>query len=378
MLSFAETLPLDCPRCGAPFEAETWLIVDGHERPDLVTQVLTGTLHNVSCPQCAQGGAIPAPLLYHDGLAGRVLFAVPAGMEEREWRETAQGLLLTLIGLLPEAQRLPYLGEVQAEAGLSGIATVIEAEQLAGSPTAEEVPPLVRAIQALLAAHTPAELQQVVMDHAILRDAQAITILRELAHAAFQGNEDEAGTGFSRAADLLSELETLRKQAPPAPRIVKDFIPLMATAPALPDEDPLDELAFAVLRTATGAALAAVVDEHPPLLDEVSDELLGRWAERARRSGKPRIADGMDERRQALRELRVVYAQQQPVLDAVQALLDADDDAAVEEVLVEHGALLTDEADALLAHLAATADPELAMVIDARRAFAQAVRAALE
>lgn len=34
--SFSQTIELTCPRCGADFQAELWLIVDAAERPDLL------------------------------------------------------------------------------------------------------------------------------------------------------------------------------------------------------------------------------------------------------------------------------------------------------------------------------------------------------
>lgn len=373
MLSFAETLTLDCPNCATPFTAETWVTIDGAERPDLVARILDGSLHAVQCPQCGHGGMIPAPLLFHDGRAGRVLLAVPPGMAESEWREAGQTLLWSLIGALPESQRLPYLGELQAEQGLAGIAQVIRAEHLAGTAEDTEVlPPIVLAVEALLAARTPGEWQRVLHEHPILTEPQAVTILRELAHAAFQQDEEEAGRGFSRAADVLVELAQLVASSPLAPTT-------LPPTPAAADTDAeLEEFAFAILRTQSGADLAAVIDTYPELLDPASDAVLAAWSAATRAAGKPRMADGMDERRQALAEMRAEYARQQPVLDAIQVLLAADSAEAVEEAIVEYAELTTPAADELLGRLAEGADPEVAAIIAERRALLAQVRAILE
>ncbi len=361
MLSFAETLQLDCPRCHTPFSAETWIIIDGHERPDLVGQILDETLHQVRCPSCGQGGAVPATLLYHDAAAERVLLAVPPNMPKSEWREAGQTLLWSLIGALPTQARRPYLGDVQAEAGLAGIAQVIVAERLAGSGAAdEELPPIVVAIQELLAAESPAALQAALAAHPLLREAQSVAILRELAHAAFGQDEDEAGAAFSRAADLLVELHGLAAAPTPAP------------------PDPTDELAYALLRAQSGADLAALLEAEPALLDPAVDARLTEWVALARHTGKPLIADGVAQRVAALPQLRADYRAHQALVAAVTALLEAPTDAAVEEVLLEYDELLDPAADTLLAELAAAAEPELAALIAERRAFAGRVRRALD
>jgi hypothetical protein len=300
-------------------------------------------------------------------------------MPEDEWREAGQGLLWTLIGALPESRRDPYLGELQAESGLEGLALVLRAEGL-DAPIMEErddtMPPIVTAIQALLSAHGPAELQQVLHRHAILLDAQAVMILRELANEAFKQGEDEAGTGFSRAADILNEVRATTPYT--VPRAPAENPASHAGTQQVPADDPLDTMAFAVLRSVTGEMLAETVEQYPELLDPGSDAALAGWAERARAQGKPRIADGMDDRRASLRLIREQYESERPVFDAIQALLQAETAEELEMAMVEHDALFTDSADQMLQRLADAADPELADLVRERQVLLRRVRAALE
>jgi hypothetical protein len=376
-ISFAEPLELTCPRCGRPFEAETWLVVDARERPDLVARILDGSLHDVHCPHCGQDGQAPAPALYHNRPARRVLFAVPGGMPEPEWRAAAEGLLWTLIGALPEARREPYLGELQAEDGIAGIAAVIRAEGLAETAelAGEAALPLVTAIQALLGARGADELGRVLDRHPILLDPQAVAILRELAHEAFKQGEEEAGGGFSRAAELLNEVRAMR----PAAATRRESIQRDAAEPLAdpPPEDPLDELAFALLRGHTGEMLAETVDQHPELLEAETGARLGAWALRARAEGKQRVADALDERLVALRSMRERYEAERPAFEAVQALLEAATPAELESVLVEHDALYTGAVDGILEQLASGSDPEWTALVEERRRFLHRVRQAL-
>ena len=299
-------------------------------------------------------------------------------MAEEEWREAGQSLLWSLIGILPEQQRRPYLGELQAEAGLSGIAAVIRAERLAGVedvPDEEALPPIVTAIQALLAARGRAELERVLEQHPILADPQAVAIMRELAHEAYKQGEHEAGSGFTRAADILNELRDLRREGVLRAPVTRPAA--VGPAPPAREEDPLDELAFALLRSHTGELLAATVDEYPQLLEAEMDGELAAWANRARAAGKPRMADGIDERRQNLHTLREHYEAQRPVLEAVQALLDAESPEELEAVLVEYDALFTDEADAVLGRLAEGEDAAFAAFVEERLDFLRRVRQVL-
>ena len=69
--SYAENDHIACPQCGQEIEAAIWLIVDAGERPDLVVQLVAGTLREVVCPACDElVGHADAPLLlfrpHHD------------------------------------------------------------------------------------------------------------------------------------------------------------------------------------------------------------------------------------------------------------------------------------------------------------------------
>lgn len=373
-ISYAETIPITCPRCGTAFDADPFIIVDGVERPDLVQQIVDGTLHDTLCPNCGQTGSVAAPLLYHDGTNGRVLLGVPPAMPEQEWREIGQTLLWTLIGALPERARLPYLGDVQAEAGLDGVAEIIRREQLAGFMAEQpEVPPIVHAIQALLSATGSQALEAALRDHSILQEPQAVTILQELAAEATKQGQDEAADGFARAATLLEQLKTARAQAPAVSVSV-------ASAHASPAE--IETLAFVLLRSTIAAELAQAVDEHPELLEDWAGEALRAYITAAQSGGKARIADGLAERLDAVRAMRERYHAQKPVLDAVQAYLEAGSGDELEQVILEYDELTGDDADKALQRLATGAledgDPGFAAFVEQRLEFLRRVRAALD
>ena len=229
MISFSQPYELVCPTCHKPFSAEMWLIVDAEERPDLLAQIRDVTLHDATCPHCQQSGVVPAPLLYHDRRARTVLFGVPHDMDEQEWREIAQGLLWMLIGALPEDQRLPYLGELQAEAGVAGVAEMLEylvpapvsaAEALGdalGSDDPDEVPPLAQAMLRLGQIQTADDFQQLVAEYPFLLDDAMDDGLAGLAEAATEQGEIAVGQAFERARLTLVQLRQMldRRQHEP-------------------------------------------------------------------------------------------------------------------------------------------------------------------
>ncbi len=372
-ISFADTVSVTCPVCQTAFIGEVFIIVDQAERPDLAMRILDETLHDVRCPSCGQIGQVPSPLLYHDRASARVLLGVPPEMPESEWRELGQNLLWTLIGALPAEDRLPYLTNVQAEAGLAGVAHVIRSTPSPDAPDAddEELPPIVVAIQALLDAETPAELLQTLDDHPILNEPQSITIMQELASEARKQGQVEVAGGFAHAAELLMQVKQMRGQ------------PTNLSLGAMElSTELVEELAALLLRSTTGQELAQVIDERPELLEEATATALATYADEARRQNKARMAEGLDERIAALQQLRLQYQQQQPVLAAVQAYLVAETGDEIEAIVLEREELTTHEADQALERLAASAraegDLEFAVFVDERRAFLRQVRAALD
>ncbi|GIV98208.1 MAG: hypothetical protein KatS3mg057_2865 [Herpetosiphonaceae bacterium] len=226
-ISYSQPVDLECPACHRPFRAEAWMIIDAGERPELAEAIYEGTIHDVACPHCGQQGVIPAPLLYHDPARRRVLFAVPPDIPEEDWRAEAQGLLWMLIGALPEERRRPYLSAVQAEAGISGLALVLQrdrheadADESAVEALSEslaagegELPILAQAIIALLDAQTPMELERVFDSYPFLLDEAMDNALSDLAAAAYQQGDEQSAEALNRSRAILEQLRSMLNEA---------------------------------------------------------------------------------------------------------------------------------------------------------------------
>src|SRR5919199_1383834 len=103
-----------CPRCGRPFQAEVWLVIDRAECPELVHTLMEGELDVAVCPHCSAEGSISHPLLLHDSDRKQVLCALPLSVQGQDSaRELVGDLLHGLVEAIPADERRPYLGEVE-------------------------------------------------------------------------------------------------------------------------------------------------------------------------------------------------------------------------------------------------------------------------
>lgn len=402
-LSYSENATLTCPSCGASFAAEVWMLIDGGERPDLAHALREGALNMVVCSHCNAGSPAGAPLLFHDPEQRRVYFAAPPGAEQHEWREQAQSLLYLLIDNLPEEARRPYLGDVQVEQEIEGVRRAILRRQGARSrtgappPPAHGVehrvveappphpppatpPPILAAVQALIAADSPDELRATLDDHPVLLDDAADAALLQLIETARDQGEREVAVAFQQARATLADL---RASAQGRATGGEQQAGAQATGELISGTPRLPEVAYqAIIRVSSPDELAEAVRDYPVLLQAWVDDALAARAEAALDEGNERLARGIENRREFLADLRAEIIGQHALSQAVHAILDADGEDELAQVLAEYPALFTDAAQDALFNMAAAArargDQWLADHATERRAMLREVRAGLE
>ena len=409
-ISYSENAILNCPSCGQPFAAEVWMLVDAQERDDLAHALREGTLNVVACPHCGYHGPADAPLLFHDPAGRRVYFAAPPGTEEHEWREQAQPLLYMLVNSLPEEARRPYLGDVQVEQEIEGVrravlrrqgsrtrargAAPVEDRSPAPSvhgvehhvveappaPAPADTPPLFAAIQALLAANSAEEFATIVDEHPALLDSAADQVFTQLAEIAYAQGDHEVAEALREARLTLTGLRGAPAGDTETPR--HGDKELDRTLPSSRSPSLSDATYQAFLRVASAGELIETVRDHPALLESWADADLATRAEAALDEGNERMARSIEERREVLAELRAELIGQAPLLQAIQALLQAGDEDALAQALTAYPVLLTDAAQEALFTFAASAraqgDQQLAERAIECRAMLRTVREGLE
>ncbi|OAN42816.1 hypothetical protein A6A03_03620 [Chloroflexus islandicus] len=373
-ISYREQAPLTCPHCGKDFSAEIWLIIDADEEPAAAAALRREEVNMVACPHCGARGPAGAPLLYHDAQARRVLFAPAPGAADHEIREQARELHALLVGSIDIEQRRPYLADIDIAQDMSGLAHLLRrldarrrAPSAPPSPPppaapAAEPPPLLAAVEALLAADTAADLEQVLAKHPELLEPATIATLTQLADVAAAQGEAEIAQGLRNARDLLARMS--RRAEPER---------LTAIPP-----DALQ----ALLSAHSDAELEQVVARHPLLLRPEIDALLAAEIETALASEAERLAQLLEARRSMLAAFRTAPAPANDLETAIEALLVADDEDAIAQVIDQYPLLLSATAEQALWEFAAEAraggDEELARHAIACRELLRRVRAGLE
>ncbi|MDW8405233.1 CpXC domain-containing protein [Chloroflexus sp.] len=374
-ISYREQAPLTCPHCGVDFSAEIWLIIDAEEEPEAAAALRREEVNIVACPHCGARGPAGAPLLYHDARARRVLFAPAPGAADHEIREQARELHALLVGSIEVEQRRPYLADVDIAQDMSGLAHLlrrIDARRRAPAspppspsppPTpVAEPPPLLAAVEALLAADTATDLERVLAKHPELLEPATIATLTQLAEVAAAQGEPEIAQGLRNARDLLAGMS--RRAEPER---------LTAIPPAAMQE---------LLSAHSDAELEQVIARHPVLLRPEIDELLAAEIETALASDAERLAQLLEARRSMLAAFRTAPAPAADLEAAIEALLVADDEETIAQVIDQNPILLSATAEQALWEFAAEAraggDEELARHAIACRELLRRVRAGLE
>lgn len=406
-ISYQEHAELTCPACKADFAADIWMVLDAGEQPAEVAALRREALNIVTCPACGNNGPAGAPLLYHDGAARKVIFAPAPGSEEHEWREQARDLHALLVGSIAEDQRRPYLADVDIAQDLAGVGRLLErferrrgpakhgetepgsqADKALAPPTpaaqpqqpATEPPALLAAVEALLAADTAEELQTVLASHPLLLARTTDAALAELAEVALNQREPEIAESLGHARRLLAraaqggalEAAIGELSAASAPQEI-------TTAQAFVAE-LLEPALQALMAAGSATELAQVAERFPIVMQADIDGLLGEQVELALDMGDDRQAAALEERREALAQLRIVATREsasaadqpqaaadEPTLDeAIEALLLADGEESMAVVIDAYPMLLEDVAAQALWHFAAEArasgDEDLAIL----------------
>lgn len=403
-ISYSEQSALTCPSCGREFEATLWLVVDAQERPDLVEALRAGQLDSVTCPHCAASGPTGAPLLFHDAATRRVLFAPSTGAAEYEVREQARELMATLVSNLPEEQQAAYLGDVHVTQDIDGMRAALEKEErrrraragAAGqqaqpvqlppaatravptAPREEELPPLLLGVHELLNADTGEQIQRVLTDYPELLAPDADQTLAQLASIAVDQREHEVAEALAAARKVLGRLRMQND----APTVVEEHLAEEDEASAAASFQ-LSEAAYtALLQASTEEELLEATRAHPALLEPWVDTDLEQRIEAALDLGDDHGAQAIEDRREALAVVRNGVVGNDAMLDAIRALLSADEQDDIAVVLDAHPILLSDLAQEALWSLSAEArakgdDDTAAMAIE-YRALLREVRQGME
>lgn len=324
-----------------------------------------GSLNRVTCPHCGGSGPAGAPLIFHDGQTRRVIFAGVPGAAEHEIRDQARHLHTLLVESIPEEQRRAYLADVDIAQDVDGMTRMLKrADRRRGGETPDrgvsptETPPLLVAVQELLEARSPENLDRVIATHPALLARDTDTTLAQLADVAVE----------QRAYDIAESLQQARRLLSQSAGAVISALP--------------DPTLQALMQAQSGADLLDVTDVHPLLLRPEVDKLLAEQINLALDAGNDRLASALEERREALAELRTTASGEPTLEEAIEALLSANGEDDLADVLDHYPLLLDEVASQALWQFAAEArasgDEEMARYAIECRELLRRVREGLD
>lgn len=279
--SLSQAAELPCPHCGQPIPAEVWIVVDVEERPDLAVLACAGTLHDVHCANCGAQNAIEAPLLYHDSVARRLIYAAPAQTSVDEDRRIATHLAEHLLAGIDD-QSPAYLQRVEIIPGIETLGQALDQPPIdeEQEPPSEAAARL--AIAALLSADSEAAFAIALENHPSALHPSLDELL-EIMIGEAQANHDSAYAG---------SLRFVRERLAAARVTNNHSIQLLAAIQQL-------------LAASSEEEASAVVEEQAAyLLSPEAGELLSELARSAEQEGSDELAGQLRDVRDALHSLR--------------------------------------------------------------------------
>jgi hypothetical protein len=252
---------------------------------------------------------------------------------------------------------------------------------------------IAEAVRALLAADSAAKFAEIVAANPLLRADDTDAIIRQFADLSYAEGQRDVAAALQELRMALARMRSGGRTHEQALVEAAEYSqpihePSAASLEAQSSESgaesiKLSDTAYqALLQVASPEELRAAARDYPALLEEWADADLTERTEDALDEGNERLARMIETQRDALAELRAQLSQRDQVLQAARALMQANGEDAIADVISAYPMLLTDAAQDALFGLAADAraqgqDP-LAEYAISCRALLRTVRAGLE
>jgi hypothetical protein len=123
MPNFPQTAIVNCPSCGAQFNAQIHRIIDVGQNPEHKQQFLRGQLNQAICPRCDSRGMLSVPYFYHDPSKELALVFLPTelNLPEADQQRYIGSLTNEAMMNLPPEQRRGYLLQPQIFLRMEGL-----------------------------------------------------------------------------------------------------------------------------------------------------------------------------------------------------------------------------------------------------------------
>lgn len=316
---------INCPNCRQPVTADIDQLLDVNVDPTAKQRLLSGSFNIIQCPHCGYQGQVASPIVYHDPEKELLLTFVPpeVNLPRDEQQRVIGNLINRAVDNLPQEKRKGYLFQPKEHLTLQGLVErVLEAEGISKEMIAAQQERLNLLQRLVNIADKEARLEVIQQEHALI-DADFFNILSRLHETAqMSGDQESAKHLEDLQADLLENTEFGQE-------LKEQSVEIQAALESLQEagkELTRDKLLDIVARAPTDTRLRALVSLARPAMDYVFFQMLSNRIDRARGSGRQRLAD----LRERLLELTQEFDEQMQVRvaqarDLLESIIQAED-----------------------------------------------------
>lgn len=299
---------INCPNCRQPVTADIDQLFDVNVDPTAKQRLLSGSFNIIQCPHCGYQGQAATPIVYHDPENELLLSFVPpeVNLPRDEQQRVIGNLINRAVDNLPQEKRKGYLFQPKEHLTLQSLVErVLEAEGISKEMIEAQQERLNLLQRLANIADKEARLEVIQQEHELI-DADFFNILSRLHESAqMSGDQGSARRLEDLQVDLLDHTEFGRELTEQSEEIQAALESLQAAGKELTRDKLLDIVA----KAPTDTRLRALVSLARPAMDYVFFQMLSDRIDRARGSGRQRLA----EIRERLLELTQEFDEQMQV-----------------------------------------------------------------
>lgn len=316
---------INCPNCRQPVTADIDQLFDVNADPTAKQRLLSGAFNVIQCPHCGYQGQVATPIVYHDPENELLLTYVPpeVNMPRDEQQRRIGNLINRVVDNLPQEKRKGYLFQAKEHLTLQGLVErVLEAEGIS-KEMIESQQKRLNLLQRLASITDQEARVEVIQQEQEMIDADLFNILSRLHETAqMSGDQQSARRLEDLQADLLDHTEFGQELKGQSEEIQAALESLQQAGKELTREKLLD----IVTKAPTDTRLRALVSLARPAMDYVFFQMLSDRIDRARGSGRQRLAELRERLLELTREfdeqMEARFAQNRELLESI---LEADD-----------------------------------------------------
>jgi hypothetical protein len=267
--SQTQVVPLQCPNCGAQYQAPVRTVIDVGQEPRLREAFLSGMVNQAICPTCKQGGILELPLVYHDPAAEFLAVYFPSQLQipelerQRMIGELTQGLMR---GLPPEQRKGYFLNPRQFLNRQNLMDAILGTMGISQEELDRQRKKLGLIERLMVMADDPKGLEMMIKGQDSTLDQEFFMLLSSRLEQARALGDEKTAQRLTLLRDALEPITTYGR------RLARQRAAVESLREVKSPEELLDKVAAADLDEATAIAITA-----RPLLDyEFFQRLTGR------------------------------------------------------------------------------------------------------